>query len=263
MGEQIRTLSRNIQMVQRLNPTPEELVIVGEWITRLQLALERGDNWGYIKWCLDALSKYRDRKVLEEVAITAEIQTKELCSRYYDSKQYVDTSDRDLLKRWLGVEEGKLSELLKGVVLSIPQTHIKIDKLLGGAEMFLKPEEWAALYPLEQDGLNEAASCLLSNCYTSAEFITLRTAESLLRRWYEKETGNKLERQMWGEILEELNELYPKKAERPKELSLLDYLRGRRNEIAHPEAMSSPEEATATFLNVIRVCQAITHELLH
>jgi len=67
---------------------------------------------------------------------------------------------------------------------------------------------------------------------------------------------------MWGEILDELNELYPKKSERPKELSLLDYLRGRRNEIAHPEAISNPEEATATFLNVIAVCKAVKNELL-
>ena len=67
---------------------------------------------------------------------------------------------------------------------------------------------------------------------------------------------------MWGEILDELNEIYPKKSGRPKELLLLDYLRERRNEIAHPDAISNPEAATATFLNVITVCKAVKSFLI-
>lgn len=249
-------------MQELRDPTPHELFNVAQWIVRLQNFLEANHNWGNIEWCLKRLCNFQDIEILDDIGIDAKIMLKDLSKTYYKEEQYLETSDVDKLKRWLFGEEGKFEPVLKRIVLFVPQTHIKTEKLVSGAQKFIPHEEWDALSELEHEGLDEAARCLLINNYTSAEFVALRSAESVLRRWYEKKTGNKLERQLWGEILEELTELYPKKSERPKELSLLDYLRGRRNEIAHPEAISNPEEATATFLNVIAVCKAASTELL-
>ena len=87
--------------------------------------------------------------------------------------------------------------------------------------------------------------------------MALRISESLLKKWYEKKIGKKLGRTTWGQVLEKLNEEYPNEKERPKELLLLDYLRERRNEIAHPGAVSNSVQASTTFFNVISLCQTL------
>ena len=84
----------------------------------------------------------------------------------------------------------------------------------------------------------------------------MSAAESLLKKWYEKKKDIKLGRTTWGQVLEKLNEEFPNERERPKELLLLDYLRERRNEIAHPEAVSDSIQASTTFLNVINLCKS-------
>ncbi len=241
---------------------PFELYLLGQWIRRLAENVAITQHWGNVRDTLDRLKDFKELGGLSFVGVEAEKIKMRLASTYWKDDDIIAFQDRIQLQTDLSKWEGRIEEISKRWVLSFSQAHLDVSKLIGGGESFLKDEEWSILQSLEQKGLDEAATCLLHNNFTSAEFIALRTVESVLRRWHENKTGNNLERQMWGEILDELNELYPKKSERPKELSLLDYLRGRRNEIAHPEAISNPEEATATFLNVIAVCKAVKNELL-
>lgn len=240
---------------------PFRLFALGQWVTRLAERLEYKYGWGYIRECLDWLSNCSEVEGLEFIGGIAASYKDKLGQKYYKDSDYLQTEDKVELQAVINRWEGRLQEILKAWVLSCPQADIEVRKLIDGVKAFLDEKELSVLEPLEQQGLNEAASCLLYNNFTSAEFIALRTGESLLRRWYEKRTGKTLERPKWGEVLEELNEQFPKE-KRPKELSLLDYLRGRRNEIAHPEAISKIEEATATFLNVVAVCKSIKGELL-
>jgi hypothetical protein len=249
-------------MITKRNPNAYDIYKLGLWLAHAQGQIYDGSSWGATQMCLEALSEFKHVKGLEFIGIEAERERKTLGKKYQDDLTALGEVDRHRLHtstmRWYG----RLEEVSKRWILSLPQAHIDVAKLAAGSKSFLEDEEWNILESLEQHGLNEAASCLLFNNFTSAEFIALRTAESLLRRWYEKKTGNRLKRERWGDILNELNELYPKRLERPKELSLLDYLRERRNEIDHPEAISNPEQATATFLNVIAVCKAVKSELL-
>lgn len=247
-------------MRETRNPQPFELFTVGEWICHLAERLEHNYQWRHIRDCLDWLSGLHVVNNLEFIGVEADTYRRKFWQKYSKDEDYIDSPDRMALEAALSRWEGRLQEISKRWLLSCPQAHIEVQKLVDGMRAFLDKEELRVLEPLEQQGLNEAASCLLHNDFTSAEFIALRSVESLLRRWYEKRTGNKLERAGWGEVLEELNNQFPKE-KRPKELSLLDYLRERRNEIAHPEAISEPEEATATFLNVIAVCKSISGEL--
>lgn len=249
-------------MEDKITQKPFDLYLLGQWIRYLAESMAGSPKWPDVKITLDKLTQFKEMGNLSFVGVEAEQIKKLLGSKYWKDDDYLEFQDRVQLQTELSKWEGRIQEILKQWVLSFPQAHIDVGKLTAGSKSFLEDEEWNVLESLEQQGLDEAASCLLFNNFTSAEFIALRTAESLLRRWYEKKTDKKLERQMWGEILDELNELYPKKSERPKELSLLDYLRGRRNEIAHPEAISNPEQATATFFNVIAVCKAVKTELL-
>jgi len=242
-------------------PDANEIYELGKWIAQLDSSAHYG-TWGMTRVCLETLTLYKFVKGLEFIGSEAEHFLKEMRKDYSSDDKPMENAGGHLLELAIRRWYGRLDEISKRWILSLPQAHIDVSKLTAGSKSFLEDEEWNTLESLEQQGLDEAASCLLFNNFTSAEFIALRTAESLLRRWYEKKTGNKIKRERWGEILDELIELYPKKSERPKELSLLDYLKERRNEIAHPEGISNPEQATSTFLNVIAVCKAVKTELL-
>jgi hypothetical protein len=248
-------------MVTERDPNAYDIYNLGTWLARAQRETLSVSSWGSVRGCLEVLSYFENIRGLEFIGIEAEMEREKLGEKYQDDTP-LGGVDAHLLNinimRWYG----RLDEISKRWILFLPQTHMDIGKLSGGAKSFLEEEEWNMLQPLEKQGLNEATVCLLSNIFTSAEFIALRTVESVLRRWYEKKAGNKLVRENWGDVLNELNEKYPKKSERPKELSLLDYLKERRNEIAHPEAISNLEDATVTFLNVINVCKSVKRFLL-
>jgi len=249
-------------METKTNLNAWDIMNLEHWFMGLKDALIHDYSWGSVRALLEVLCHYKDKLTVGFIGEDAESKLQELRQRYYDDNKYIqqpDISDlQNLVNRWVG----RIDVISQKWILCIPQAHLDTNKLTKGIKAFLDEQEFSVLSPLEQQGLNEAASCLTFNIFTSAEFIALRSVESLLRRWYEKKTGNKLEQERWGDILDKLNDLYPKKSERPKELSLLDYLRARRNEIAHPEAISNPEQATSTFLNVIAVCKAVKSELL-
>jgi len=250
-------------MKAKINPTALDLMNLEHWFMGLKDALIHDYRWGSIRVLLEMLCSYKDKITLRFIGEDAELKLQGLRQRYYDDNKYIEQADisdlQNLVNRWLG----RVDVIAQKWILCVPQVHLDASKLVNGVKEFLDEKEFNMLNPLEQQGLNEAASCLLLNIFTCSEFIALRSAESLLRRWYEKKTNNTLEQERWGDILDKLNSAYPKKSERPKELSLLDYLRERRNEIAHPEAISNPEQATSTFLNVIAVCKAVKGELLN
>lgn len=237
------------------------LLLAANCISHLAEVLKHNCQWRDIKHYLDYLSQFEEVRDLESITIEARGHMAVLGLKFLEDEDYIDAGDRVELAASVSTWQGRLEEMSKRWVLLCPQAHVELKRLVLGIKGFLDEEDLGVLEPLEEQGLNEATSCLLHNNFTSAEFIALRTVESLLRRWYGKRTGNKLERATWGEVLEELNNQFPKE-KRPKELALLDYLRGRRNEIAHPEAISKTEEATATFLNVVAVCKSIKGELL-
>ena len=250
------------EVAKAMKPSAYGLIVLGEYIHSLAATLEVHPCWEAIEPSLNFLCEFREIHGVEFVGLNAEEHVARLHGKYLGrGSEYLETQDRFALQGSVKNWEGRLQELSKKWVLSFPQTHIDVEKLLRGAKAFLNTEQLKVLQPLEEQGLDEAASCLLYNNFTSSEFMALRTAESLLRRWYERKTGEDIRRAKWGIVLDKLDKEFPKET-RPKELSLLDYLRGRRNEIAHPEAISSSEQATATFLNVIAVLMAIKSELV-
>ena len=239
---------------------PHELFLTGQWIAGLRDRLGQNiSSWKEVKDCLEYFSDtLKDVKNFEFIAEEAENFLIKSDSKYrYVKNAYLDPQDHQELTSTVARWEGRLKEISKSWILSYPNTHIDAAKLNKGVEAFLSHDEFNTLELLERQGLDEAASSLLFNNFTSAEFMALRTAESLLKKWYERKTGNELGRTTWGEVLDRLNQEFPKKAERPKELLLLDYLRERRNEIAHPEAISNSVQASTTFFNVISLCQTL------
>jgi len=237
---------------------PYLLILVGEWIAALKNALNQPTtSWGSVRGCLEWFSVVlKDKTGVEFIGEEAETSLIVFKAKYQQDSAHLDPNDKPEFQYPLSRWEGRLREISKGWILSYPETHIDAAKLTEGPKAFLSDDEFNTLEPLERQGLNEAASSLLFNNFTSAEFMALRTAESLLKRWYEKRTGRKLGRTTWGQVLDKLNQEFPK-GERPKELLLLDYLRERRNEIAHPEALSNSVQASTTFFNVISLCKSL------
>ena len=247
-------------MAERVLLRPWELYIAGKRIQRLQFLLEEYSGYlsstyiaDSVKYCLEHLSSLRNTKDFEFIGEKAKLFLSNFNDKYWQNQEKEEL--RHHVSRW----EAKLEEFSKNWILSYPETHIDTAKLIKGAQVFLSDAEFNALEPLEKQSLDEAASSLLVNNFISAEFVALRTAESLLKKWYEKKTGEKLGRTTWGEVLEKINQEFPKE-KRSKELLLLDYLRERRNEIAHPEGVSGPEEASTTFFNVISLCKSLRLE---
>lgn len=147
-------------------------------------------------------------------------------------------------------------ERLQGLYLVTPMSKIDPKHLMTGISGFLGQEYLSVLEKIEVIDLNEACFCILVGSATAAEHIALRAAESLLRRWYEYKTGKKLIRRTWGTVLKRLAKEYPEN-KRPKEITLLGYLKQRRDEVAHPDRVSSPIEAEATLMNVCSLIEGI------
>ena len=239
--------------------TPFWLFAIGRFFGELQNELAQSiARYETVSTPLTLLSIFKDTKSVESISKEADRWLNDLIEKYSSQENAtLDTKDHENLKLTIVRWEERLGEVYKNWMLSYPETHLDASKLHEGIKTFLGDEEINTLEPVEKQGLDEATSSLLFSNFISAEFMALRTAESMLRRWYETKTGKKLGRRTWGQVLEKLNVEFPKKEERPKELLLLDYLRERRNEIAHPEAISDSVQASTTFLNVISLCKSI------
>ena len=146
--------------------------------------------------------------------------------------------------RW----ESLVSERLGEHYLLRAQSNLDHKKLNQGAIGFLPEDEYAFLDVMEVSDLSDACVCLMLGRATPAEYMALRSAEGLLRRWYEHKTGKQIMK-AWGRVLERLVKEYPE-ATRPKELAVLAYLKVRRDEVAHPERVSTMIEAEATLMTV-------------
>jgi len=244
-------------MNERKNIKPDVSLYVstGVNIQRLYDVAPEIHSYGLVKQLAQLLLPLKKVKSLEFIGEEAQQLINTISKR--QESQRMDWADVAMVRSYVDSWTGRLKEISKGWIVSCPQTHINAGKLVEGPKAFLSDEEFNMLEPLEIHGLTEAASSLLFDNFTSAEFVALRTAESLLKKWYEKKTGKKLRRTTWGAVLEKLNREFPNERERPKELLLLDYLRERRNEIAHAEAVSNSVQASTTFLNVISLCQTL------
>lgn len=239
---------------KKIKPDALLLISTGERIEKLLDSASGIFSYDLVKEGLQLLLPLKDVENLEFIGREAQWLLEEFSNRQDSEK--VDYPNRGMVRDSINEWKGRLREISNSWILSRPETHIDASKLTKGTKAFLSDDEFNALEPLERQSLDEAASSLLFNNFISAEFVALRTAESLLKRWYEKRTGKKLGRTTWGEVLEKINGEFPKE-KRSKELLLLDYLRERRNEIAHPEGTSGPEEASNTFFNVISLCKSL------
>jgi hypothetical protein len=248
-------------MTEKMNLDATDLYRLGFWLGRLDTSLLPSLTWSMTRACLEALSDYKSKEGLQLIGETASYYYRKYDNSYKKTEENIKKEHCYILRPVVGKWRGHIEMVLKEWILCRPQVHIDIGKLIKGARSFLSDGEWNILIPLEQEGLNEATQCLLFSNFTSAEFMALRTVESLLRRWYEKHTNKSIGDITFGQVLNKLDKEFPE-PNRPKEISPLYNLKERRNAIAHPEVISNEEEATMTFMLVIRQCKLLKNKLV-
>lgn len=137
-------------------------------------------------------------------------------------------------------------------------SDIPSDKLFSGSSSFLNVPVSDEL-ETEIHDFDDACIEVLIGSYTSAEFLSLRATEGVLRRWFEVTTSEDLEYESWYTAIESATSR--EDSNRRKDLKLLDYLRDRRNEVAHPDRRSDRRDAETTLKNAFVVTETLIAEI--
>jgi hypothetical protein len=226
--------------------TPYGVYRCGYNLDRLEWAIATIENPTELARFLEPFRIYEQVYPFEDIGREAKL-SHDMLSNYGEPQVSEKTKNRlrDAKTRWSAV----IVERLQDFYLVSPHSTIDPKKLLEGINGLLAPQQLSLLEQIEVLDLNEACLCILVASATAAEHMALRAAESLLRRWYEHKTGNKLGHATWGVVLDKLTKEYPEN-NRPKEIILLGYLKQRRDEVAHPERVSKVTDAEVTLMNV-------------
>ena len=228
--------------------------LIGYDLERLEWAINAHKIPSLLATFFEPFRSYEQVYSFEDIGSEARTHH-DMLSNYVEPMVSEETRNslRDLKTRWDAV----IRERLQNLYLVTPTSKIDPKKLIGGIKEFLSEEFISFLEEIEVRDLTEGTSCILVGSATAAEHITLRAAESILRRWYYYKTGTKLEYKAWGRVLDKLSEEYPDEAKRPKEIAVLGYLKLRRDEVAHPERISTLTEAESTLLTVCSLIERV------
>lgn len=227
---------------------------IGYNLERLEWAINAFETPSELAPFFEPFRSYEQVHSFEDIGREAKTYH-DMLSNYKEPVVSEETRNRlrDLKTRWDAVIRERLGDLY----LVTPTSKIDPKKLIGGIKEFLNEEFTSFLERIEIKDLTEATNCILVGSATAAEHITLRAAESILRRWYFYKTGTKIEYKAWGAVLDRLSNEYPEEAKRPKEIIFLGYLKLRRDEVAHPERISTLTEAESTLMTVCSLIERI------
>ncbi|MBI2867787.1 MAG: hypothetical protein HYX97_05585 [Chloroflexi bacterium] len=242
--------------------TAQRLFDYGMYWYRLQVYLNNPTlTWEQVLGAFKPLPLLKEVNTEKWEPIARELETLSniLSKAQRDGLDY-DSLAIDMVKETLARCEGKAGEVFHDLVVLESKSKWRTDKLLGGASTLLADGDQALADDIERASFKDACTCLLSGAWTASEFSALRVAESVLRRWHANKTGKELS-QTWGRVLGALEKAYPDETKRPKELAFLKYLKGRRDEINHPQRVSGLGDAEFTLEAVCRLIQDLKSEI--
>ena len=174
----------------------------------------------------------------------------------------VSTNNKDRLKESIVKWKTEFKRRLDDEFLIFsPSSDIPTTKLAEGISGFIETESIQESLEEEYEDVvidfNQSCHILLAGGYTGSEFLSLRSVEGILREWYDRETDENKNYRDWYSAIDDLSE----EDELLKELSLLDYLRERRNEVAHPDRHSDKRDAEITVQQSAALIEKIVREL--
>lgn len=209
---------------------------------------------------LNEISNLKDIKFFEDIGEEAE-QTRDSLLENYDrrtvfglAKTQLKDDDQDQLngvvQRWWTRFTDRIEDRVFPVTT---QSDIPSEKLLIGPEAFINIEV-SDRFDDEMEDFREACVNTLVGNHTSAEFMFLRGTEGVLRKWYSAETDENQEYSDWYGAIDQMTS---EQDASHKNLKLLDYLRDRRNEVAHPDRHSDKRDAENTLRNAFEVAEEL------
>ena len=167
---------------------------------------------------------------------------------------------RSAVESWTQILRMELSDQIRIPVSS--EGLIDIEKSLNDPSMLFRNDSvWTSLPHQTQLDLAESCQTLAVECPTASVFLSLRSVEERLQEWYSTETDRSIEDRTFGQVLSELDDTYDEDS-RPPILSHLDYLKDRRNQVAHPEMSPTIQEAESTLVMVRETITNI-HQILN
>jgi hypothetical protein len=175
----------------------------------------------------------------------------------YKEKEKLKNEDFEMYDYYTTIIKGRLSNLFAEKVNFdiIKETMLNegsLIKLMKNEEnSFFETKTWASLSDLSKSDFSDAAKCLLIGAPTPAAMITLRGVEGILRKYYEKKTGNKIDKINMGGILNELNNMYKNDSKSInknliKNLEIIKDLY--RNPTQHPDKTYTQTESERMFV---------------
>ncbi len=239
---------------KKYNFTVLGIYLIGYDLERLEWAINTQHIPNQLATFFEPFRSYEEVHSFEDIGSEAKTHH-DMLSNYTEPTVSEETRNslRGMKTRWDAV----IRERLQNLYLVTPQSKIDPKKLIGGIKEFLSEELISFLKKIELTDLTEATSCILVGSATAAEHMILRAAESILRRWYYYKTDIKLEYKTWGAVLRKLSEAYPNEADRPQEIAYLGHLKLRRDEVAHPDRISTLTEAESTLLTVCSLIERV------
>jgi len=171
----------------------------------------------------------------------------------------LNQEDKNKLRKQLEAWKTRFVDRLESeTVVVTPQTELSIEKLISGPSAYLDISNLEK-YEHESKDLHQASASMIIGAFTCSEFMSLRAVESILRKWHMNEVDEESQYNGWAAAIDDISENDDGKG--PKELRLLNYLRERRNEVAHPDRHSSQSDAELTFQQSIDVVEKLVAEL--
>lgn len=213
---------------------------------------------------LETIAKLRNVFYVEEIGEQAEDWRNYLSTEYgtrnaLGLSKSLDNEHKSELRGKVAGWWAKFEQHVSDEVYTVNSaSDIPSKKLFSGSSEFLDVPVSNEL-EAEIHDFDEACIGVLIGSYTSAEFLSLRATEGVLRRWFEVTTSEDLEYTSWYSAIESATS--GEGSNRRKDLKLLDYLRDRRNEVAHPDRRSDRRDAETTLKNAFVVTETLIAEI--
>jgi len=154
------------------------------------------------------------------------------------------------------------AEALTKKIYVLPSRRFNTEFLLNHPDRLLKEGAFQKLDEIAKSDLSSACRCILFGEATAAAFHVLRATESVLKSYYfHHRRQNRLDRPMWGGMVDQLKSKTRNKPPAPL-LASLDLIRtAYRNPTQHPEAIYQIDSAQDLFGVCLDVIGKMTDEL--
>lgn len=189
-------------------------------------------------------------------------------------------SIQENIRQWVLYLNGKYSdkfEILSGIPFYLSNEDAKrlneaaqswllllLNSFSKEGTVFIREDNVLQIFP--EDTLNKLDSvtrsdlidgiiCILNLIPTPAVMILLRVGEGVVRKYYNKITGNSINRVPFTNIINELEKRNDKLA------GYLSYIKQKRDEAEHPDKRFTQEEAERTLIHLKELIDAIKSKL--